>query len=263
MLADRLQGSEQLPQNEVKAPVTQAAQDDADLREYVQGLQTLYSDPAINDPQMVEIFNSSLEQCFSAETPEAKESVRQLSAVLTTGGLSLMSSVVPKILAHYMPEYFEQLAPGLMEQHRSATAHNTWHDLRASNPTYRNLPDVDTPAFDELRHQVIAENPWITTITFKDANGNALNPWHPQSVRQQAALFAKLACGEKLTLANFQKAIETGRREALGHNRRVSASKSLKSGRSVGLFQRAEANDFRDAILAYNRAARPTNNEEE
>jgi len=130
-----------------------------------------------------------------------------------------------------------------------------------SQSTYKDLPDVDSPEFDELRQQVVSENPWITSITWKDANGNALNPWHPQAFRQQANLFAKLACGEKLTLASFRKAIENTKKEAQGHNRRVSASRSFKSGRSAGMLQRTEKNDFRDVILAYNRSMRSSEEE--
>jgi hypothetical protein len=258
MLADRLQGAEQPQQNEVNPPVTQAAQSEQEFRQHLEEIGQIAQDPELNDPRMVQAFESVLGQVFGSDTPEQQQSVKTLSNVLIEGGLSLMTSAVPRIVANLLPAYFEQLAPGLMEQHRSATAHNTWSDLKASNPDYRGLPDVDTPEFDALREKILQENPWMSTLQFKDSSGNALNPWHPQAVRQQAALFAKLAVGERLSADAVRKALETGRKEAQAHTRRVAASRSMSAGRSTGKFGVTPKNEFRDFIEQYMRDQRPS-----
>jgi len=256
MLAARMSDQTEIT-NKVE-PIQRAQMDEQRLTEHLQGLQKLSQDPSINDPQMVQAFENALAQCFDAQTPEALQSVKNMSSVLTQGGLNLMSTVVPQIMAHYLPQYIEQLLPGLADTHRSATAHNTWSEVRNSDPTFKSLPDVDSEDFNALREKVVAANPWLTEMVWKDANGNQLHPWHPQAVRLQAKLFARLASGERVSPDAIQKAVEQGRKEAQSHTRKVTASRSLRSGKSTGgSFGRPTSDtSFVDAIKAYNQSQR-------
>ena len=99
----------------------------------------------------------------------------------------------------------------------------------------------------------MAQNPWLSTLQFKDGNGRLLHPEHPQAVRQAASLFAKLATGQRFTPEMLKKAVEQGRREAQAHTRKVSASKALGSGKSNGAaFRNApENNPLREEIMRY------------
>ena len=226
---------------------------------YMSELQRVASDPQINDPVMMAAFENTLAHCFGADTPEAKANVKNLGSALVQGGLSLMSTVVPAMMNHYFAQALEATLPGLAQNHFDAIAHNAWADVR-QDPAFRDLPEVDSPEFNELREKVLQANPWMTKIQFQDERGTRLHPDHPKAIRQQAALFARLATGERLSPEAIQKAVERGRQQAESHTRRVTASRSLGSGRrSPGnSFGHVPRNDFLDAIKDYNRSQRST-----
>ena len=253
MLASRM-SDQQETANRIEPPIPQV-QDEQRFVEHLQGLAALAQDPQINDPRMVQAFEQTLAQCFDAQSPEAMQSVKGLSSALTQGGISLISTIVPQIIANYLPSYLEQHLPGLAESHRNSTVNQAWKDVRASNPSFRGLPDLGTPEFEELRGKVLDDNPWMGTIQFRDGNNQPLRPDHPQAIRQHAALFARLAKGEQFDPAEVQKAIDKGRLEAQRSARRVSASRSMGAGKSKGgEFGDKADTSFRDAIVAHNAA---------
>lgn len=256
LLASRM-SDQQEATNKVEAPIQQV-QDEQRFQQHLDGLHKLSQDPTINDPRMTAAFEVSLAQCFAAESPEQLQNTKNLSSTLIQGGLSLMSTVVPQILANYLPSFIEQYLPGLAENHREATAHNVWQDVRSSDASFRDLPEVDSPEFTELRAKLVAANPWLETITFQDGNKRPLHPDHPQAMRQHALVFARLARGEQFTPETIRKAVETGRREATSHTRKVTASRSLGAGKSKGQFQAPKNDEFVAAIHEFNRAQRST-----
>ena len=126
--------------------------------------------------------------------------------------------------------------------HSDATASNAWLDCK--NEFGKSLPDLDTPEFDQLRAAVVQANPWITEMVWKGPDGRPLHPNDPRSVRQQARAFAQLAMGRKLNPESIAKAVETGKKEAQAHNRRVTASRSLSAGQSRNNFARESRDEF-------------------
>lgn len=218
---------------------------------YMQELDRLAQNPAINDPHMQKAFNTGLAQLLGADTPEAQQNAEQLGNMLTRAGLNLMSSCVPAIVSHMLPAALDQILPGLRSMHTDAVASNAWEEARAEHG--RSLPELDSAEFNQLREEILKANPWLTSIQFKDPSGRPLHPNHPLAVRQAAAAFARLAVGQKVSPETIAKAVETGKKEAQGHARRVTASRVLGAGRSQGRFGGAQKNDFRDAITAYMR----------
>ena len=220
---------------------------------YIKELQRVASDPTVNDPQMLQAFENTLAQCFGADSPESRANVKNLSGALVMGGLNLMSSVVPQIVQHVFADMVEQHLPGLARNHFDAVAHNSWVDVRNQDPAFRDLPaDINSPEFEELRQKVLTENKWLQTITFRDEQGRQLHPDHPSAVNQAAHIFAKLAVGQKLTPETVAKAVAQGEKKARSHERRVSASRSLSSGRPSGsAFKPSRDDDFADSIRQY------------
>lgn len=260
MLASRMSETAANQQAEVEASKTPEQKTAEHYQTHFAQLAQMVSDPQIFDPPVVEATVRGLAQCFGAETPEALGNVQNLSSILGQAAISFASTNVPKLMRYHFAQMVEEFLPGLIETHRSATEHNSWAEVRSSNPNYRDLPDVDSPEFESLKEKIIAENPWIESMIWTDANGRSLSPHHPQAVRQAASLLAKLASGERVTPEMMKQAVETGRQQALSHRRVVTASKALSAGRkgSGKTFQAQPANEFRDAIVAFNRASRST-----
>jgi hypothetical protein len=264
LLAEKLQGEQQSRMDQAqqqREPQTEQEHYQA----YMSELQRVASDPQINDPVMMAAFENTLAQCFGADSPEAQGNVKNLSTALVQGGLSLMSTVVPAMLNHYFAQALEATLPGLAQQHFDGVAKSAW-DAVLQDPQYRELPALDSDEFSQLREDVLQKNPWMTTIAFKDAQGRNLHPDHPQAIRQQAKLFARLATGERLSPDMVAKAVARGKREAQGHTRRVSASRSLASGRSHGASafgSQSKDTSFTDAIHEWNRSQHSGENYED
>lgn len=257
MLAQQMNSAVEQEQSELRASqagqgATQQGQPPTqeEFNSYVAQIHQAVQNPAINDPVMFKAFNGELSKILGDGSPEAQAQAERLGTLLTTGGLNLMVSAVPALVAHALPQLLDSILPGLREMHSDATASNAWLDCK--NEFGKSLPDLDTPEFDQLRAAVVQANPWITEMVWKGPDGRPLHPNDPRSVRQQARAFAQLAMGRKLNPESIAKAVETGKKEAQAHNRKVTASRSLSAGRSRSNFARESRNEFLDAINAFN-----------
>ena len=222
-----------------------------DFDSYVTELHRVVDNPQINDPVMMRAFTDGLSHFLGDGSPESVKNAEGLGRLLTAGGLNLMSTAVPAIVQHYLPQMIDAYLPGMRQMMEDANNHNAWEAAR--NEVSRALPsDINSPEFAELRESVLKVAPWLTSVQWKDAQNRPLHPSHPEAIRQSAIAFARIAAGQTVTPETIKKAQETARREAMGHNRRITASRSLASGKSRNSFVRESRNDFLEAIQSYN-----------
>jgi hypothetical protein len=222
--ADADQAAQQASQN-VQASGQQGPQPTVEeYQGYIAQLDQLVDNPAVNDPQMMAAFTNSLAQYLGSDTPESQAAVTGLSRTLVQGGLSLVSTVVPMVMSHYLPQMIEEVLPGITEALSSASMENAWLD--AKKELGPSLPDLGTAEWAEMHDAVTAKNPWFSSQVFKDASGRDLHPKDPRSLAQSARVLASLAMGTRVNPDTIAKAIATGRKEAESHNRRVSVSRA-------------------------------------
>jgi hypothetical protein len=256
MLAQQMNSAVEQEQSELRASQTAQARQPGqpvtqqEFDEYVGELHKLVANPAINDPQVFRAWNQEMSKILGDGSPESMAQAEKFGTLATVGAINLMSTVVPMIVSHMLPQALDSVLPGLREMHSDATSANAWADAR--NEFGKSLPELDSPEFNELREAVVKANPWITEMVWKGPDGKPLHPNDPRSVRQQARAFAQLAIGRKLNPESITKAVETGKKEAMAHNRKVTASRSLSAGRSRSNFARESRNEFLDAINAFN-----------
>ena len=109
---------------------------------------------------------------------------------------------------------------------------------------------------------MLTENSWLRTLAFRDEQGRQFHPDHPKAMRQQAALFARLANGEQVKPESIMRAVARGEAQAEKHQRRVSAGRSLRSGRPSGnSFGHTRDDSFADSIKEYMRGMYSGENE--
>jgi hypothetical protein len=265
MLSSQL--AEQREREAHDATQQQPESEHAQYQSYIGELQRIAADPALNDPTLTKAVVDSLCPAFGADTPESRANVENMVSVLTMGGINLINTLAPLVMEKMFSQVLENHLPGLRESHFDGIAKNAWAEVM-KDPNFRDLPaDINSPEFEELRAKVLAEAPWMETIVFRDEQGRQLHPSHPKAVRMQAAVFAKLASGQKVTPETIAKAVARGKREAQGHERRVTASRALHSGRSsrgAGSFgSNAKDTSFLDSIREYNRSKLSSENYED
>jgi hypothetical protein len=236
-------------QTQAQPQTYQPTQEEFD--EYVQELHRVVDNPQINDPVMMKAFTDGLSHFLGDGSPDAVKNAEGLGRLLTAGGLNLMSSAVPAIVQHCLPQMIDAYMPGLRQMAEDANNHNAWESAR--NEVSRQLPELDSEEFNQLRESVLKVAPWLTTVQWKDPQGRALPSSHPEAIRQSAVAFARIAAGQKVSPEMIQKAQATARREAQGHTRRISASRSLGAGKPRSSFARESGrNEFLEAIQTYN-----------
>jgi hypothetical protein len=231
-------------------PMREPTQQEFDA--HAQQLRAIAADPRINSPVMQRAFASGIAKYFGDGSAEAQQHATGFAELLTMGGISLMSSALPAMMSHYLPSMLEAAVPGLASLVQDATAANSWEAAREQFG--RSLPAMDSPEFQALRDEVLRDNPWFESIQWKDGNGRPLDPRHPLAIQQAASAFARLATGQKLSPETIAKAVETGKKEAQSHARKVTASRSLSAGRSRNSFTRESRDEFRETIAAYNKS---------
>jgi hypothetical protein len=191
----------------------------------------------VNDPVYTEHFENALAGALGTP-PEARESLRNAVQVLQFGAQNLIESALPALVHQYMGQNFGQIfetyAPGLGAMYSEAAVANTWESV-INQEEYKSLrlPSFGTPECDEAFQEANRNNPWLATFDPPGPNGQPM-PMQ-QALKVRAGVIAKLIAGERLSPAKvnaqIQAAVETGKRSAERNNRRVSASRSLGSGR--------------------------------
>jgi hypothetical protein len=204
-------------------------------------------DPSLNDPIAVNHFKNLLADSFQANSPESLAVVDQLGDNMIAGGMSLISSIVPHVMRAQFQQMMEEYAPGLLESHQETALHNSWADVIASDPTYKDLPkEFNSPEWVEMVTEVLKSNPWLESIQFPGMT-------YREALVQRGQILARLAMGEKLSPASVAKAFENGKQHAQKAQRKVTANR-LGAGRSAsaGSFGAEPKNDdFRNSILDY------------
>jgi hypothetical protein len=258
LVANELSQAEQSAQQpqEPQTPEQQAQY----YQQYLGQLQQTVADPTINDPVLVGHFKQELGAVLGANSPESWQSVDRLSSALMTGGLSLMNTVVPRMIQHYLGEALESHLPGISEMHREALIGNTWDSVRSKNPAFADIPSFGTPAFQALAAKVREANPEFDAVEFQDKAGRPL-PIR-EALAKKAELFMKLATGGKPTPEEAKKLVEVGERKATKVQTKVVAARTLGAGKSKGAFPTRSDDSFREAILAYNRAQKSSERSE-
>ena len=231
----RQQDQQQQEQQRADQPQPGQPLTEQQWHEHMQALSREAFDPRLNHPEAVSQYVRLAEEVFGADTPEAKANAAKIVNAVVLGTHSQMLSTVPLIVRQCLSSALDELVPGLREMHHEAAAANTWADLRESKK-YGDLPAFGSPEFQEAAKKVYGENPWLDTITFRDSQGRPLSRNHPASMRQEAALVAKILSGEAVSPQTLAKAFERGKAEATRTQRRVSASRAMGSGRSAGGF---------------------------
>ena len=86
--------SAHLRQDKAQAAGQYTTQEEFDS--YVAQIHQAVQNPAINDPVMFKAFNGELSKILGDGSPEAQAQAERLGTLLTTGGLNLMVSAVPR-----------------------------------------------------------------------------------------------------------------------------------------------------------------------
>jgi hypothetical protein len=191
-----------------------------------------------NHPAMSEVFRNSLAQVLGTDnTPENVERLDKLTQLLEYGGQSLVESVVPALVHRYLQENFpsviEGFMPGISQSYSEALVSNIWDDVRGND-----LPACGTPEFNELAEKVNRLHPELADLDFKDARGNPL-PIR-EALAKKAALTAQLCRGTRFSAESLAETFKRGKASAESNNRRVSAGRALKAGRSGNSFTREQ-----------------------
>ncbi len=260
---DEKKPEEKTEQSKAPAPVAQFAPEE--LREHITKTFERSRDPQFNQPQLEAAFVSSLASALAEAPKTEEERVQQISSVvqlLEYGAMAQMETCVPALVNEYLQQNFaphlmryfapalETVAPGIQSAFIEAAASNCWDKIRDENETFADLPDFESEEFVELRDKIRAKTPW-------------LDSWDPgpnmpplKALEEKAKLFARLAIGERVdpkrAAAQIAEAIETGKRSAQSSNRRVSASRVLRSGRTSGQMGR-EASERESLMDAFKR----------
>ena len=191
----------------------------------------------VNDPVYSEHFENALAGALGTP-PEARESLRNAVQVLQFGAQNLMESALPALVQSYMAQHtgeiFEAYAPGLGAMYSEASVANTWESvIKSEEFKGLSLPSFGTAECDEAFQEANRNNPWLATFDPPGPDGKPMPM--AQALKVRAGVIAKLIAGERLSPAKvnaqIQAAVETGKRSAERNNRRVSASRSLGSGR--------------------------------
>jgi len=228
------------------SPVTSEQQRQA----YREQLAQLARDPSVNDPQEVAYFTERLGRALGANSPESWQAAQGLAGTLMEGGLGLVSSVVPRIVAESLPSLINQVMPGLFEMYSEAAAGRAWDAAKASDERFGSLPEFGSKEFKEAARAVLSKNPGFDSLEFRDASGRLL-PIH-QAMQEKGKLLAHLMAGGKPTVEESAKLIEAGKKQATTSAKRVVAARTLGSGRSSGTFTpKEEENPMRKGFEAY------------
>ena len=204
----------------------------------------------VNDPVYSEHFTAALAGALGTPA-EGMPALQSTVEILQFGAQNLIESALPALNHRYMAQHLmpilEQMLPGITETHNLRTATATWDQVRDENEQFASLPDFESKEFIELRDKIRAASPWIDN-------------WDPdpkmsplQALKSKAELFARLAMGERVDPKKIQQqisdALVTGKRAAEKSNRRVSASRAIKGGRSTGTIGEAkERSSLMDAF---------------
>jgi hypothetical protein len=208
-------------------------------------------------PVYTEIFAGSLAKAL--ELPdEALPQMTEAVKVLQMGAQSLMESAVPALVHSYIeqmfPSYLESFAPGLQESFRQATVDNIWTETIESDEFKDlGLAKFGTPEFQEAAKRVHEQNPWLNDFDPPGPDGKPLPVM--QALRIKAAVTARLLAGERISpkqvLAQVSEALAKGKSEAERHARRVSASRTMGTGRTAaGATESRRENSIMAAYLS-------------
>ena len=202
----------------------------------------------VNDPVYTEHFTKALAGALGTP-PEAMEALQSTVEILQFGAQNMLESALPAMVHSYLQQNFadvmEGYAPGFSARYTQQTIESTWDAVRGND-----LPAFGSPEFEELAKSVHEKHPFLNDIDFKDAKGNPLPVL--DALRAKAELTARLCRGERVSPKTIQAAVERGKADANKTNRRVSASRALGKGRSIGSIGKVEESTttLRDAYSA-------------
>ena len=196
---------------------------------------------AANSPLMADLAVKAMGGILQTSV-EQMPVLRATMDALATLGQGQIESTVTRLLnewaANKMPAVLEHFCPGLIQNFRDAQISNGWLDTLASDEFQGlGLPAHATPEFDKAIADVCAKNPWFVNLDPPGADGKQLPTQEALKLKMQIG--ARLMAGEiispKNLMAKIKEATDAGKRSAEKSNRRVSAGRSLKGGRSTGV----------------------------
>lgn len=194
----------------------------------------------VTDPQMATAFASQFLNAFGVKEAPTPEVAQQLTRTMTTFGLNLMNTVLPRMLTapmeggkSFLQSLIEQQYEGFGETHEQTTYERAWQKAISSDPKFQSLPGFRDKGSDELRIKAAEKYAGsvedFEAIQFKGKDGKALSPY--QNAVKKYSVLARIMAGEKVAPAEAAKFIEAGKKA----QQRISASRSagsVSSGKS-------------------------------
>jgi hypothetical protein len=230
------------------------------LNQHVEGVWNRAQET--NSPVMVDLFTQGLAKTLGT-SPENLPVLRETVEILSAAGYGLVETAIPRLLPQLMNEYMaqnfgpilEHYAPGLGDSFREATASNIWGEtLDSEEFSGKGLPEFGTPEFQEAAKSVHEKNPWLNDFDPKGPDGRPLPAL--QALRIRAAVTARLLVGEKVDSKKQAQlvadAMAKGKQSAESANRRVSAGRALRAGKTTGTMGR-ETSERESLIDAFKR----------
>jgi hypothetical protein len=157
-----------------------------------------------------------------------------VQAAIESTAPAVLRQEAPAIIMDFMRQNFSGLLnqelPGLKAHYQAAECDANWDSIiKSAEFKDAKLPRFESEEWMNESRAVITANPWFATFP-NDPSLSARDALH-----LRGTVLARLMAGERLSpakvTAQINEAMETGKRSAEKNNRRVSASRSLGSGR--------------------------------
>jgi hypothetical protein len=197
-----------------------------------------------NSKPYVERFTSALTAAMQADIASNPQglslentvgvAIYGVQAAIESTAPAVLRQEAPAIIREFMQQNFSGLLngalPGIQEHYQAAECDANWESIIHSDEFKdAKLPRFESPEWMEESRRVITANPWFATFPNDPSLGAR------QALHLRGTVLARLMAGERMSpqkvAAQVRDALETGTRRAERNNRRVSAGRSLGSGR--------------------------------
>lgn len=167
----------------------------------------------------------------------------QFTKVMSKGMVNLARDLVPAILFTPGPDgktavqrYIESTYEGFGESHEQTVRSGIVARVRQADPSYANLPEFGTPAFEAEAQRAAEILPGFENVTYRDKSGQPVS--RSKNFEMKLRAMARLLYGSPAQKQNVvqeaKQAVETGKRIQKDSARNKNLAK-LGAGHSKGL----------------------------